>query len=155
MTETEINSSETLLTVLKNVSQNATKAGLDSLLVDMVSETIDKVNSYRFAEQLGMVGGANRTDAQVNKRENYRVATEQEGLVIRDGNKTRILILDMSPQGFGIESPVRIPSHKQVMLELHSSEGGNDLFSCQVAACQKKEKVFRVGLKVMDMLPRF
>ena len=88
-------------------------------------------------------------------RQHFRLVANVRGTMILSGQRIPVDINDISPQGFGLRSPVAVRQNTTLMLEAPSSAGGMDIFSCFVSYSKSDPTGTTVGLRIVDMLPRF
>ncbi len=131
----------------------AREGGLSGELIQILFNAVEKVMACsRREEEPGTVkpqaGGA-------ENRQHFRLVANVRGIMILSGQRIPVEINDISPQGFGLRSPVAVRQNTTLMLEAPSSAGGMDIFSCFVSYSKSDPTGSTVGLRIVDMLPRF
>ena len=126
----------------------AKEGGLSAELIQILFVAVEKVMSSSRREEPASSG-------DTNGRQHFRLVADVRGVMIVDGRRTPVVIHDISPQGFGVHSTVSVRHNTTLMLEAPSSEGGMDIFACFVSYSKRNEKGFTIGLRIVDMLPRF
>ncbi|MEO5339094.1 MAG: PilZ domain-containing protein [Magnetococcus sp. MYC-9] len=118
-------------------------------LIQILFNAVEKVTALSRREESAVSGGEGQN------RQHFRLVTNSRGTLILAGERLPVVIHDVSPQGFGVHCPVSVRPNTTVLLEAPASAGGMDIFSCFVSYSKKGEKAFFVGLRIVDMLPRF
>lgn len=130
----------------------AREGGLQAELIQILFTAVDKVTAVTRKEEASL--SSKKVDESKN-RQHFRLVADARGTMIVSGERTKVVIHDVSPQGFGVISPVGVRTNTTVMLEAPSSAGGMDIFSCFVSHSRRTKEGVSVGLRIVDMLPRF
>ena len=130
----------------------AREGGLHADLIQILFNAVEKViSSSRKDEGAGAPSGGGGSE----NRQHFRLVANTRGVMIVAGDRIPVTIHDVSPQGFGVLSSVLVRQNTTLMLEAPSSAGGMDIFSCFVTYSKRETKGVTVGLRIVDMLPRF
>lgn len=151
MTEDRIETPEKLYDALDLLAVKAKQGGLGQHWMGLLFETIDRM--LKMEPALGNRGLPNKD--RTNQRHNYRVAAKTPGSLMHAGKRLNVEIQDMSAQGFGVHANTSLPLQANVMLEVVSSYGGKDLYSCYVQNCRQDSGRYRLGLRIFDMQAYF
>lgn len=138
------------------MDQLTVSAKLGNLSSQIMGVLLDSMNQLMVVEpSLRNRGLLNQ--AQSNQREEYRVHFKGKGKLIHGKREIKVELVDMSAQGFGVavNTKASIANRSNVMLEVASGEGGKDLYSCYVQNCRSDGNGYRIGLKIIDMMPHF
>lgn len=153
-----INAPNELYEALLGLLVRAKEGGLGSDLIQVLFSAVEKVMACSRKEplsQVGAAGGAAVGGGGSNSRQSFRLVANTRGIMIIDKDRIPVEIHDISPQGFGLKSTVPVRQNTTVMLEAPSTEGGMDIFSCFVSYSKRDRHGIHVGLRIVDMLPRF
>ncbi|MEO5345726.1 MAG: PilZ domain-containing protein [Magnetococcus sp. YQC-9] len=128
----------------------AREGDLPADLIQILFHAVEKVTASSRKESV-----APSSPVESNNRQHFRLVANARGTMIIAGERTPVVIQDVSPQGFGVRSTSPVRPNTTLLLEVPASAGGMDIFSCFVSYSKRDEKAFVVGLRVVDMLPRF
>ena len=140
----------------------AREGGLSADLIQILFNAVEKVMSCSRKEEAASAASPSQSAVTASSqpggsenRQYYRLVANTRGVMIVSGERIPVVIHDISPQGFGVQSTVSVRPNTTLMLEAPSSAGGMDIFACFVSYSKRDKKEFFVGLRIVDMLPRF
>ncbi|MBF0161421.1 MAG: PilZ domain-containing protein [Magnetococcales bacterium] len=127
----------------------AREGGLSADLIQILFAAVERVMLLSKREEGSSAAG------EGDNRQHFRLVANVRGTLIIDGARTPVLIQDISPQGFGVQSTLAVRANTTLLLEAPASGGGTDIFSCFVSYSKRNDNGFLLGLRIVDMLPRF
>ena len=142
----------------------AREGGLSADLIQILFNAVEKVMASSRQESRQEGGQVSRQEERTetpqsgggaNNRQHFRLVANARGVMIVAGERIPVVIHDISPQGFGVHSSVSVRQNTTLMLEAPSSAGGMDIFACFVSYSKRDKDGVTVGLRIVDMLPRF